>query len=304
MPTFQKYLQSKGYSYQTVQGYYSDLSRFIEWTEDEQIETGLTTYSELLSYIKHLQIREVKQVTIQRYIGSLNHYFNWLIEQEIREDNPTTQINIKGIKRRTLYPILSKPELEQLYAGLGLIEGSENNQNQNWYKASVLTSKRNKVITGLLVYQGLTSSELGRLTVQDVKLREGKIYIGGSRKSNERTLKLEPHQVLDIMEYTLTTRNELLQLSGKQSDKLIVSTGSSDRVSNILQKLLPKLKAINSKIENVQHIRASVITNWLKQYNLREVQYRAGHRYVSSTESYQINDIESLQEDIIRFHPL
>ncbi|TRX50917.1 integrase [Fulvivirga sp. M361] len=54
----------------------------------------------------------------------------------------------------------------------------------------------------------------------------------------------------------------------------------------------------------MKHIRASVITHWLKQYNLREVQYMAGHRKVMSTESYQRNDTEGLQLDVDQFHPL
>ena len=49
---------------------------------------------------------------------------------------------------------------------------------------------------------------------------------------------------------------------------------------------------------------ASVITKWLKQYNLREVQYLAGHRYISTTESYQQNDVEGLAEEINMYHPL
>ena len=30
----------------------------------------------------------------------------------------------------------------------------------------------------------------------------------------------------------------------------------------------------------------------------------AGHKYVSSTESYQQNDLEGLQEEIGKYHPL
>ena len=30
----------------------------------------------------------------------------------------------------------------------------------------------------------------------------------------------------------------------------------------------------------------------------------AGHRYVSSTENYEANNIDSLQEDIQRFYPV
>jgi len=45
------------------------------------------------------------------------------------------------------------------------------------------------------------------------------------------------------------------------------------------------------------------ITHWLKQYNLREVQYMAGHRYVSSTEAYPVNNMEDLRADIDQFYP-
>jgi integrase/recombinase XerD len=30
----------------------------------------------------------------------------------------------------------------------------------------------------------------------------------------------------------------------------------------------------------------------------------AGHRYVSSTEAYLINDLEDLQDDIEKYHPI
>lgn len=50
-------------------------------------------------------------------------------------------------------------------------------------------------------------------------------------------------------------------------------------------------------------VRGSVITRWLKAYNLRKVQYMAGHRYISSTEAYQINDLDDLTEAIDKYFP-
>jgi integrase/recombinase XerD len=47
-----------------------------------------------------------------------------------------------------------------------------------------------------------------------------------------------------------------------------------------------------------------VIVKWLKLYNLRKVQYLAGHRYISSTESYQQSEMEGLTEEVNKFHPL
>ena len=47
-----------------------------------------------------------------------------------------------------------------------------------------------------------------------------------------------------------------------------------------------------------------MIVDWLTRYNLREVQYMAGHRYVSSTESYRAHDVEALSKDMDVYHPL
>ena len=68
--------------------------------------------------------------------------------------------------------------------------------------------------------------------------------------------------------------------------------------------ILKKLKKTNHKVTNANQIRASVITNWLKQYNLRQVQYLAGHRYISSTERYLEDDLENLHDMVNNFHPI
>ena len=63
-------------------------------------------------------------------------------------------------------------------------------------------------------------------------------------------------------------------------------------------------RVFNLSVLNAKQIRISVITEWLKMYNLREVQHLAGHRYISSTESYLQNDMEGLKEEVQQFHPL
>lgn len=111
-------------------------------------------------------------------------------------------------------------------------------------------------------------------------------------------------QVMDLMEYLLTTRKELLQLTGKLSENLFVSIGTSERVANIMGYLLKRLNQLNKKVTSIKQLKASVIVHWLKLYNLRQVQYMAGHRYVSSTESFLINEMEGMIEDIEKYHPI
>src|SRR5690554_8139992 len=120
-----------------------------------------------------------------------------------------------------------------------------------------------------MIYQGMGTSELSRLTKPDIKLREGKVYIAGSRRSNERTLKLEATQIMDIMEYQLQTRNELLKLSGKQTESYFVTTGSSDRVNNMMQNLIQNRYKQHRKVTTTKQIRTSVITHWLRSEERR-----------------------------------
>src|SRR5690606_19543153 len=133
----------------------------------------------------------------------------------------------------------------------------------------------------------------------------------GTRKSNERVLELKPQQVIVLLEYQLQVRTALQKLHREQTALYFLPTpahgkktiSDSDSI-NIWKRLTPDVKAMEKRFINFRQVRTSVIVHWLKQYNLRQVQYMAGHRYVSSTEAYQVGNMEALQEDIGKYHPI
>ncbi|OWW23511.1 hypothetical protein B4Q04_20140 [Zobellia sp. OII3] len=290
-PEFIKYLLQKGYSIKSSERYLKDIDRFRKWLEKENITEEAIGYNDITHYIQSKK-RNVKQITVQTHLASLKQYYNYLQELGLVKENPILNVQIKGIKRRILHNILSKRELEKIYFDYKNLESES------------LSKKRNEIIVSLLVYQGLNTNEIKNLKTNDIKLREGRIFIGANRRSNERTLKLEAHQILDIMEYRLKTRETILKETKKQTDQFFISTGNSLNLQNVMQKLMQQLHRQNRSVENAKQIRASVITHWLKNHNLREAQYFAGHRYVSSTEAYLMNDLEDLQEDIDKYHPI
>ncbi len=104
--------------------------------------------------------------------------------------------------------------------------------------------------------------------------------------------------------YTTTARNELIRQTEKYTDDLFLSLGSKPDLQNVLAKLSKKLKKQDRKFTGFNQIRASRITYWIQTENLREAQYRAGHKYISSTEKYKVHDIESLAMAIEKFHPM
>ncbi len=51
-------------------------------------------------------------------------------------------------------------------------------------------------------------------------------------------------------------------------------------------------------------MRASVIGDWLKVYDVRFVQYTAGLKYVSSTKRYDLYILEDLEDALRNYHPM
>lgn len=299
---FVQYLLRKGYSNTTATSFYNDIRKFKAWLEKENLEIENVSYNDITSYLQ--SFGNITQHTKGCYLRGVKQYFNHLIHKGELTENPVAFIQLKGQKRRTLHDILNRQELDSLYHRYKLPDENRKDKNQNWFKAKVLARKRNKVILGCMLYQSLDTKDLKLLSEKDIKLREGKIFIPGTRRSNERELKLEALQIIDLMEYLYKTRNEILQFTNKQSEKLFVSIGTSDRFHSIMKYLLRELHRINPKVTSTQQLRTSVIAHWLKLYNLREVQYMAGHRYVSSTEQFLVNEMDEMIEDIEKYHPI
>ena len=295
--TFEDYLKSKGFTKKSIANRLKTINLYQQWTDKENIEIEQVTYNDLLLFMKYSQQVGRTQKTINHYLIVVRHFYDHLTESGKMATNPAIGIEVKGVKRKVLYHILEVHELHQLYHA---------------YPADTLHDRRNKVILGLFTYQGLKSEEVGRLEVKDIKLREGKIDVAGGVRSNGRILTLEAHQVMDMYDYVLQVRPELLQIKPNKTykseplkDALFIGEGGYRySMDNLITKVMTRTKKINPSVQNAKQLRASVITKWLKTKNLREAQYLAGHRYISSTESYLQNEMEGLKEEVQMFHPL
>ena len=276
----------------------------------DNTEAENVTTKEVMSYLSHLQKKGLENKTRAIRLGVINHFYDYQIQLEHTTEHPSKHIKIRGANTTKLTPILSKVELEEIYTKYSIPTDEDPRANRNWFRTYKLSKQRNKVILSLLVNQGLTTAEVNKIEVKDLKLRDGEIYIHGSRKSNERTLKLKSNQIMDLMEYLYKTRVELIKYQENEKVDLlflptpVVSKKSAGNSLNIWKRLAQEIKEEHPKFIRLRQIRTSVITHWLKQYNLREVQYMAGHRYVSTTERYFLNQTDDLLKDIDQFHPL
>jgi integrase/recombinase XerD len=161
------------------------------------------------------------------------------------------------------------------------------------------------VILGLLIFQALTIEELETLEADHINLREGKIKIIGTDRTNERILKLEASQVFELQEYLNKTRSRILYgpkvNEPEKITQLIIGMEGGTILSGEVVWMMRRLK--HPKVRQASQIRASVIEEWTRRYDVRIVQYMSGHKYVSSTERYQSTNLEDLKEQLRKFHP-
>jgi len=291
-----KYLKQKGMSKASIASYVHTYQRFILWASQNQVDSEYTSHTDLLDYIAHLRKQQLIQNTIQQYLAALSHYYEALIKAEIIIKNPTSYITLKTKTTRTLHTILSKEQLEKLYTNF------EAKPRRATKPTASISAIRNKIAVGLMVFQGLDISTLARLTTEDVNVLNGTVTIKASRTCAARVLPLQAVQIIEIDRYISGTRKELQQYFNREESELLLISGY-DKYTYANRRLMQRLRKQEPVLKTADQIRASVITHWLKQHNLREVQYMAGHRNIHSTESYQRNDTEGLRIDIDRFHP-
>lgn len=308
---FKQYLKQQELSKTTVVAYHYNTLKFISFLDQTNTEIENCTEKEIMLYLNHLQKKGLDTVTKKMQLYSLKHFFNFLIATGRRPDNPVKKIKLQGTQKQKLYPILSPQELQNLYENYQIPKQDDKRSHHNWFTSYKLSKERNKVIIGLLVHQGITTAEISRILVEDLDLRNGKINIKGGRIGKDRTLELKSNQIMDIMEYLYNTRAELLKYQLEETKQLFLSAPASGKtkvkevgILNIFKRLTEELKQQNPKFINFLQVRASVITFWLKNYNLRQVQYFAGHKHILSTEMYLINDIDDLQKEIESYHPI
>jgi integrase/recombinase XerD len=300
---FKHYLKELGNGENTISQKSNYAGFYLRWLEEERLQVEDARYNDLLNFIDSCRLDGDSTTNINRKLRSIRDLYDWLKREGFVITNPAANLYLKGTSHRVVIGVIDFKALENLYQS---------------YPAETLRQKRNKVILGLLIYQGLPTEDLQKLEISDVQLKEGKVQVRGDRRINRRTLDLKPFQVMELHEYITVTRPAIIEgiscpAPARKPEKinteriktqLLISINGSENMKNSLLHLFREVKKLNPVVTNAGKIRQSVITYWLKTMNLRQVQYMAGHRRVSSTERYLGNNLESLKDKLEKCHPL
>ena len=285
LQSFEYYLRDEGLKASTATEHVKNIQRFMLWaTSADLTEVQQISYNELLTYVQYLKGRGVGIPTLNNRLNSIRRYYEHLKQEGVIERNPARRLHIKGTLKQIVVSPLSYNELEMLYG--------EYAKPKEYYREakSKVVHQRNAVFLSLMIWQGIHAGHLEKIEIAHVKLNEGTIYIPGAARSKGRELKLDSRQIIVLHQYITET-----SFTG---EKLF-----DCHAHNTMQLLMNELKGINPALRNAGHIRASVILHWIKMYGKRQVQYMAGHKWIGSTEHYQVQELDGLIDMLGKHHP-
>lgn len=285
MNKFENYLINKGVLVRVAIQYNRIAEKFLEWLKVNNLKAGKLKRSQLTDYLEQNRKAGNKERTVRNKEMVIRHYYFFLGTKH----NPAKNW-IKVKKEVTLpAPAFTGEELLRIYESI---------------KPQSPVMHRDRCMLGLVLFQGVLRSELEELRISDIDFETGYVFIQGQNRTNSRKLKLEPTQMMHLYDYLNKYRNQFLAFKQIDTDKFFLSAGAGKHLNNSLSRLIKKLKRNYPQIENLGHLRGSVISNWEKKDGIIEAMTKAGHRYISSTQRYQTTKYDELQDLLKTKHPL
>lgn len=287
---FSSYLSiEKGLSQNTVSSYRTDLTKFLEFLQEQKVsDLRVVNKNTLDDFITVLNKGKLTSRSQARYISSLKHFFKFLLSQNIIENNPTEKIDTPKLEKR-LPQILTYPEIESI---LECVD------------TSGPIGIRDRAIMETLYACGLRVSELINLKRRDLLFDLEVIRVFG-KGSKERIVPIGRSAIEWIQNYLKFSRN-LLAGTLETKDILFLNTRGKKLTRMGIWKILQRY-AVLVGLEGKMHphiFRHSFATHLIEGgADIRVVQEMLGHSDISTTQIYTHLTREYLIEVHKLYHP-
>lgn len=276
-----------GLSKNTIEAYRRDLMTFDAWLSEQDITLVSATREDILRYQSSRFRQGRKARSEARLLSSLRRFYRYLCREEIRDSDPTAQIESPRLGR-TLPDGLTEQEVEDLLAQPDVTDP---------------LGLRDRTMLEILYATGLRVSELVSLTIDQVNIRQGLVRCVG--KGNKERLVPIGEVALDwLQDYFAEARPVLLH--SKASDDLFPTRRGKAMTRQAFWYLI-KRYAQQAGIEkhlSPHTLRHAFATHLLNHgADLRIVQLLLGHADLSTTQIYTHVAKERLKSMHSEHHP-
>ena len=279
----------KELSKNTQDAYLSDLTKFIDYLEDNSIkdikDVNKTT---IITYLMFLKKHGKAPTTIARNLASVRCFYQYLLNNNLIEEDPT--INLQSPKyERKLPEILTVKEVENLLS----------QPDVNSFKGA-----RDKAMLELIYATGIKVSELIALNVDNLNLGMGYLYIDRSNKKG-RIVPVGSIALKYLNHYLINYRNKYID--NRDEDALFVNYNGNRLTRQGFWKIIKQYskEANIKKSITPQTLRHSFAVHLLQNgADMESVQKMLGHSDISTTQIYNfLKKDNNLQQVYKNSHP-
>ena len=285
---FLSYLESvKQYSPHTLKGYQRDLEKLSEYlsTNDRQDWKNVNEH-DIRTFINSERRRGLSPRSIQRLLSSCRTFHEHLLTEGKIKLNPAK--NIVSPKSAKLLPKAMDADLVQR-----LLD----------FKPKGMIEIRDKAIAELLYSSGLRLSEICKLDLEDLDLKERTCVVTG--KGNKTRMVPVGTKAIQSLRDWIIYRNELLESKETQTNALFLNNKGSRISARSIQLRLEKL-CLQRGLPgiNPHMLRHSFASHVLESSgDLRAVQEMLGHSDIGTTQIYTKLDFQHLSKVYDKAHP-
>lgn len=280
----------KGLSNNTVSSYQRDIKQYIEYLNQNNINTWeeIDRYL-LLTYFSEQKALKKADNTIIRMFSSIRKYHQYLKQEGHSTEDPMLYVKTPK-KADTLPKIVSMQQIDQLL------------QTPDTTKPLGI---RDRAILEVMYATGLRITELIELTTNDIHLSMKLIQIVG-KGNKERLIPIGDMGCKWLDYYMSTTRPKLLAKASQETSVVFLNSRGRPLSRQGVWKKIKQLaqKAGLKKSITPHTLRHSFATHLLENgADLRVVQELLGHANVSTTQIYTHITKHRLKDVYSTFHP-
>ena len=276
----------KGLSKNTLSSYRLDISAFDNWLGSRSLEE--VDKAILLDYLSFRLKRGYSSRSTARSLSSLRSFYSFLVKTSIVLNNPTAKIDSPKLGH-SLPKVLSEKDIDKL------IHSPDTKEP---------LGLRDRAMLELLYSSGLRVSELIKLEIINLNLRQGVVRIMG-KGEKERLVPIGEEAMEWINKYLNSSREVLIGKESKDQHLFVTKRGKGMTRQAFWYRV--KKYALRSGIDkslSPHTLRHAFATHLLNHgADLRTVQLLLGHTSLSTTQIYTEVAKERMKSLHSQHHP-
>jgi len=281
------YLQAvRGVSARTLSAYGDDLSLFMNYCNNHDIDPAAASPYQVQCFIADLSAEQAAPSSVNRRLSSIRGFYRWLVRFNKRADNPCDAL--KNVKAPQIIPsVLWEDEMAQFAA---LPETKD-----------ILWPARDKALVLTMYSAGLRISELVSLNMKRINANmEGARIVGKGNK--ERIVFFSDEARAALIDYLPERESKSL---GNNDSVFVSEKGRPLSISGVRWIITQYAQASglgkNIHPHSLRHSFATHLVN--AGCDVRIVQEMLGHANLSTTQRYAHVNIEGLKKVYAKTHP-